>query len=110
MANAFLTKLSKNVGTTLAQVGSYTPASGASATIIGMTIGNNLTTPISVDVVFRRSSVDHTLVKGANIAVGGGMVPVGGEQKVVLEPGDAIYVKASAADAADVTMSILEIS
>jgi hypothetical protein len=110
MANAFLTKLSKNIGTTAVQVGGYTPGTGASATLIGMTVGNNLLTVISVDVLFRRGGVDHTLVKGANIAVGGGLVPIGGDQKIVLEPGDAIYVRASAAAAADVTMSILEIS
>jgi hypothetical protein len=110
MPNLFLTKLSKNIGTAGAQVGAYTPGAGASATVIGMTIGNNLASPISVDVLFRRGGTDHTLVKGANIAVGGGLIPIGGEQKIVLEPGDQIRVVASAANAADVTMSVLEIS
>jgi hypothetical protein len=37
-------------------------------------------------------------------------VVVGGEQKVVLEPGDVLKVTSNTATSADVAMSILEIS
>jgi hypothetical protein len=35
---------------------------------------------------------------------------VGGDQKVVMETGDSIYVQSSAASSVDVVMSIMEIT
>jgi hypothetical protein len=48
------------------------------------------------------------MVKEATIAVGGALVPIGGDQKLVLEATDAIKVSATAN--ADVILSVLEIS
>jgi hypothetical protein len=48
------------------------------------------------------------MVKDASIAVGGALVPIGGDQKLVLEAADAI--KCSATSNCDVILSVLEIS
>ena len=50
------------------------------------------------------------LVKDATIAPGGALVPVGGDQKLVLEAGDYLQVNTSIASAGDVIVSILEIT
>mgnify|MGYP000672132573 FL=1 len=49
------------------------------------------------------------MIKNAVIPVGGAIVPIGGEQKVVLEATDAIKVVSNTASSADVIVSALEI-
>ena len=50
------------------------------------------------------------LVKDATIAPGGALVPIGGDQKLVLEAGDYLKVNTSIDLSADVITSILEIT
>jgi hypothetical protein len=50
------------------------------------------------------------LVKNASVPAGGALVPVGGDQKVVVEASDVIQVQSSAATSLDVIVSVLEIS
>lgn len=108
MANIFKTKFSKSVGTSAATI--YTGPAATATTIIGMTIANTNGSNITVDVYITSSAVDYYLVKGATVPVGGSLVPVGGDQKVVIETGAVVKVVSSAASSADVIMSILEIS
>lgn len=111
MANAFLRKTSRDVGTSAAQVGSYTVGSGVETTIIGLTLANTTASAIDVDVYLHDGSDNNTyMIKSAPIPVGSTLIVVGGEQKVVLEPDDEIYVESSAASSVDVVMSILEVS
>lgn len=110
MANTFKRKLSQGIGTSLTSVGSYTVPSATSTTVIGLVIANTSAAAITVDVTHYASATDTYMVKGAPIPVGGSLVVVGGDQKVVLEVGDAIRVKSSAASSADVVMSVLEIA
>jgi hypothetical protein len=51
---------------------------------------------------------NYFLIRGASIAPGGSLVPIGGEQKLVLEAGDKIRVQMSAASSGDVIVSLLE--
>ena len=44
------------------------------------------------------------------VGVGNALIPIGGDEKVVLITGDSVRVKSSAATSLDVVMSILEIS
>ena len=111
MANTFTRKLSRNIGTTATQVGSYTVGASTVATVIGLTACNKTAAQIAVDVFIRDvSSNDTYLVKGAPINTGGTLVLVGGDQKVVLTTGDAVYIQSSAATSVDAVMSVLEIS
>jgi hypothetical protein len=50
------------------------------------------------------------MVKNATIAPGGALVPVGGDQKLVLEAGDRLQVQMGTATSADVIVSVLEVS
>ena len=44
------------------------------------------------------------------IAPGGALVPIGGDQKLVLITGDKVFVQSSAASSIDAVLSILEIT
>ena len=109
MPNTFLRKLSRNVGTSPATVGSYTVGSSTQTTVIGLTCSNNTATAITVDVALNDGANDHFMVKTATVPSGGSLVVVGGDQKVVMQTGDSVKVTSSAASSCDVIMSLLEI-
>jgi hypothetical protein len=54
--------------------------------------------------------VDYYLIKSGVVPVGGSLVIVGGDQKVVLEAADVLNVVTSAATSADAVCSLLEIA
>ena len=110
MANTFLRKTSRNVGTSAATVGSYTVGGSTPTTIIGLTCANTTTSAITVNVQHNDGSNDTFLVKSATVPAGSSIVIVGGDQKVVLQTGDSIKVTSSASSSVDVMMSILEIT
>jgi hypothetical protein len=114
MANAFLSETDTGVGTSAATI--FTCPSATESTIIGLSIANIVTSQITVDVQLdasgRTSGAEDSvyLIKDAPIPVGGTLVVVGGDQKVVLEPGDAIKVTSDTASSADVVISHLDIT
>lgn len=115
MANAFLSETSTAVGTSPASL-IFTCPPSTETTIIGLSIANIVTSQITVDVeldaTLRTSGGEDSvyLIKGAPIPVGGSLVVVGGDQKVVLEPGDRIKVTSDTASSADVVLSHLDIT
>lgn len=82
----------------------YTGPVDTQSTIIGMTVANTSTNAVMVDVKLNTAY----LVKGAPVPLGGSLVVIGGNQKVVVEPTDTISVSAS--NTVDVITSALEIS
>jgi len=110
MANVFSRKSSRNIGTSLTAVGSYTVGGGVQTTVIGLSVCNTAASPITVDVTVYDGTNDTYLAKGAGVPVGNAFIPIGGDEKVVLIAGDSIRVKSSAATSVDAVMSILEIS
>jgi len=108
MANSFKNYFLKNATTTSQNV--YAAGAGVQATVIGMTIANVTDAPISANVTLTSGGTAHFMVKQATIAPGGSLVPVGGDQKVVLEATDYLQVQTSATDSADVIVSVLEIT
>jgi type IV secretory pathway protease TraF len=106
--NTFKNFLSKNVGTAPATV--YTCPASTQTTIIGLSVANTTTSPITCDVYITSSAVSYYLVKTAVVPVGGSLVVVGGDQKTVLEAADILLVVTSAATSADVVCSLLEIA
>jgi hypothetical protein len=108
MANNFKNYFLKNATTTAANV--YAPAAATQATVIGMTIGNTTASPISANVTVVSGGTTHFMVQNATISNGGALVPIGGDQKLVLEFGDYIQVQTSAVNSADVILSVLEIT
>ena len=110
MANTFLRKTSQGIGTGATRVGSYTVASATQSTVIGLTLANVTGSTIYVDCDHNDGATDTALVKTAPIPSGGSLIVVGGDQKVVLQTGDGIFVNSDVASSVDVVMSILEIT
>jgi len=114
MANAFLSETDTGVGTSAATI--YTCPASTETTIIGLSISNIVTSQIEVDVQLdasgRTSGAEDSvyIIKAAPIPVGSSLLVIGGEQKVVLEPGDAIKVTSNTASSADVVLSHLDIT
>lgn len=108
MANTFKNYFSKSVGTSAATV--YTAPSATQTTVIGLSIANTTSGAVTADVYVTSSGIDYYMIKGATIPAGGALIPVGGDQKLVLEATDALKVISSAATSLDVICSILEIS
>lgn len=109
MANAFKTFTDTGVGTANADV--YTCPSSTETTIIGLNVANILAVSITVSVQLINNDGDNVhIVKDAIVPVGSSLVAVGGDQKIVMNASDILRVTASQASAADVTLSVLEIS
>lgn len=109
MANSFKTVTDTAVGTSPATI--YTCPSATETTIIGLNVANILSVSITVDVQLENNDGDNVyIVKDAVVPVGSALVAVGGDQKIVMNASDVLKVTASQASAADVTMSILEIT
>lgn len=110
MANTFKRKLSRSIGTTATQVGTYAVGSGVTSVIIGLTVTNTSGSSIAANVFLNDGAANTSILTNAPIGSGSSLVVVGGDQKVVLETGDSIYVQSSAASSVDVVMSIMEIN
>ena len=110
MANAFKNKTHRQIGTTLTKVEAYDCPGSTETTIIGLTIANTAASQIEVDATLNDGTNDFYIVKAAPVPVGSSLVVIGGDQKVVLMPGDSVKVRSDTATSADAIMSILEIS
>jgi len=108
MANTFKNAVSSAIGTSQTSV--YTVPASTTTTVIGLTVANIHSSAITVDVVVTDTSATTSvyLVKAATVPVGGALVPVGGDQKIVLEATDIIKVTSNTASSADVIVSVLE--
>ena len=110
MANTFTRKLSRSVGTTAEQIGTYTVPGATTAVVIGLTVTNITGSAISANVYINDGVANTSLVTTGPISSGASLVVVGGDQKVVLITGDSIYVQGSAASSIDAVLSIMEIT
>lgn len=110
MPNTFRNQTLKAAGFTAQNA--YAAGAGVQATVIGMTIANITNSPISANVILSGGNITDNvyLVRNATIAPGGALVPIGGDQKLVLEAGDYLQVNTSVTSSADVITSILEIT
>ena len=108
MANTFKSFAAKNVGTSAALV--YTCPAATQTTIIGLSMANTSSSPITTDAYITRSAVNYYLIENATVPVGSALVIVGGDQKVVMQTGDVLYVLNSVASSGDAFCSLLEIT
>jgi hypothetical protein len=108
MANTFTRYVAKNVGTSASSL--VTAASSTQTTVIGLTVANTSTAPISVSVYITASATDYYIVNNATVPVGGSLALFGGDGKLVLNTGDVFKVISSAATSADAILSVLQIT
>lgn len=108
MASTFKNAVSAAVGTTLVDI--YTAPALTSTTIIGLSVANVNTVAITASVKLTKGATVVYLIKDAPISLGGSLVVVGGDQKIVLMTGDKISVISSVAASADVIVSYLEVA
>jgi alpha-glucuronidase len=79
-------------------------------TIIGLSVCNVSGASVNVDVkVWKGGSTQIFVVKSVPVPVGGTLVVIGGDQKVVLENTDLLKVNSDTAASLDVVCSYLEI-
>lgn len=101
---------SHTVGTS--EVSVYTCPSGVSSAIVfGLSVANILATDVTVDITVYDDSATTTsnlVADDTSIVVGESIVPVGGVQKLVLEPNDIIKITCDTLVGVDVIVSIIE--
>jgi hypothetical protein len=110
MANTFTRKTSQNIGATATQIGAYTVPSATTAIAIGLTCTNTTGSAITANVFLANATANTYRVANAPISSGASLIPIGGDQKIVLITGDKIYVQSSAATSIDAILSIMEIT
>jgi uncharacterized Zn ribbon protein len=112
MANTFKVKTFDGSSTAAdAAMTIYTCPASTQTTIIGMTIANIVSSAVTVDVTLENNDGDNVhLIKDAPIGTGSSFVPVGGEQKVVMEASDVLKVTSNTANSVDTILSVLEIT
>jgi hypothetical protein len=108
MANTFKNSFQQNIG--ISPITVYTAGSGVQATVIGMTVSNVTASDVKADILVNSSGTDYFLVKGATVEPGSSLVPIGGDQKLVLEATDFLKVKSDTSSSLDVILSVLEIT
>jgi hypothetical protein len=109
MANTFKNARATDVGTSYAAA--YTAPSGTTTVILGMAICNKSSGAVTVSVRYNdsSSSMYNQIMQDVDVPAGSTLEVLSG-QKYILETGDRIDVKSSAATSIDVTMGVMEIS
>lgn len=108
MANTFKNATARNVGTSPVSV--YTTPTLTQTTVIGCTVANITANNITVTVTLYDGVNTTNIVKDALVRNGSSMVVIGGDQKLVMQAGHQLRVTSSAANSADVVVSLLEIA
>ena len=115
MANTFKSETAVNIGTSETTV--YTCPADTKTTVIGLSLANvSATDPVYgtvyLDATGRISGAEDkaTLIKSAPLFVGGTLALFGGDQKLVLEPGDAVKVVSDTISSIDIVLSHLELT
>lgn len=105
MANTFKSSGLANV---TANTALYTVPSATQTTAIGLVVANKTLGTVTANVRIGRAGSNYSIVEQAPILTGSSLVVIGGDQKVVLQAGDNVYVSATAN--VDSWISVLEIS
>jgi hypothetical protein len=104
----FQNYLAKNVGVSPSTV--VTAGGTAQTSVIGLCCANTTNTAVTVSIYLTQSSVNYYIVNNATVPVGGSLVAVGGDQKLVLKANDQINVVASTSSCIDVILSALVVT
>ena len=105
MANTFKNYPASNVSSNTVV---YTTPAATQATLIGMTIANKTASSVLANVHINIGGTNFHMIKDATIPTGGSLVPIGNDQKVVMEASDTLSVSCSGN--CDIILSALEIT
>jgi len=112
MPNVFTNSLKPSIGTANTTV--FTGPAATQSTVIGLSIANRTTSnTIQVSAYVLDSSNSYAasyIVNSATVPIGGTIVVIGGDQKMVIKSGDSIQVSSSVPGSADAILSVLQIS
>lgn len=108
MASTFKSNVAANIVTSGNTV--YTCPSATQTTLIGLSLSNKSAGAITANVFLTRSAVDYSIISNVPILSGSSLIPVGGDQKIVLQAADAVKITTSANASVDVIVSLLEIT
>lgn len=111
MASTFKNFVKKDVGTSNTTI--YQPTTGGiQSTIIGLTLCNTTNTAVEASVLLYQHATTNTVfvLKEAIVPVGSSIVPVGGDQKLVITANDAVILYSNTASSVDAVLSVLEIT
>lgn len=108
MAVTAKSRTSKNIGTTPTLVGGYTAPSATQTVVIGLSITNLKNVAVACNVYFANTTANTMLGVNVPIPAGSVFVPVGGDQKIVLQTGYGIRVSGNTALGLDAVMSFVE--
>lgn len=100
----FKSSLVGAIGT--AEVAAFTAT--AITTLIGASLANIAGSEVKASITITRGASVVAIIKNVRIPVGSTFIPVGGEQKIVLQPGDIIKVASDTAASVDAIFSYLE--
>ena len=112
MPNIFTNSLKPGIGTANTTV--YQGPNATQSTVIGLSISNRTTgNTIQVSAYILDSTNNYSqtyIVNNATVPIGGTLVAVGGDQKLVIKANDSIQVTSSVNGSADAVLSVLQIS
>ena len=112
MANIFTRKNSREITTSPTKIGSYSVGASTIATVIGLSVANKTANTVTANVYLSDNTNAVTgntyIAYNTTIVAGGTLIVAGGDQKLVLIPGDSIVVQSTGN--VDANMNVLEIS
>jgi len=85
-------------------------AASTTTIVIGLTCTNTTGSAITANVFLANATANTYIVANAPISSGASLIPIGGDQKIVMITGDKMYVQSSASSSIDAILSIMEIT
>ena len=67
MANTFLRKTERNIGTSLTQIDSYAVGGSTKTTVIGLSVSNTTTSAVDIDATLNDGSNDFYIIKNCPV-------------------------------------------
>lgn len=108
MANAFKNSIVKNIGTELTEV--IEVPDNARTTVIGLSLANLTPSNLLVSVSVESNNIIGHYIKDVLLPANTTLKVLNGGEKLILAPGDFLYVISSETDSVDVIASFVEIT
>ena len=108
MAQDFRNSLQDDLPTSHNDTNSLLWTAGDFDAVVGCRFANITTSPVTIDVYIRNSSVDYYLLKNGPLPAGSSFELIAEGSKIVLKNGDVLYAIASAGSSVDVVTSVVD--